>query len=106
MAKTAKVEENKTEKKEVKVAPKAAPSRRTPNQGKPNFFVRTYNGLRKWFQETIGELRKVHWPTREEALFLTRIVIVVIVVMKSHTWRPGLYFFARNRVADPIIKLD
>ena len=41
------------------------------------------NRLQKWWRETIGELRKVNWPTRKEALRLTWIVIVVIVVMGS-----------------------
>ena len=49
--------------------------------------------LRKYvFKETIGELRKVHWPTREEALFLTRIVIVVIVIMSLRLGRLDLFF--------------
>jgi preprotein translocase subunit SecE len=41
------------------------------------------NRLQKWWRETIGELRKVNWPTRKEALRLTWIVIVVIVIMGS-----------------------
>ena len=32
-------------------------------------------------RETVGELRKVVWPTREEALRLTGIVLTVIIVM-------------------------
>ena len=32
-------------------------------------------------RETVGELRKVSWPSREEALNLTGIVIVVMIVM-------------------------
>jgi len=39
------------------------------------------NRLQKWWRETIGELRKVNWPTRKEALRLTWIVIVVITIM-------------------------
>ena len=38
-------------------------------------------GIRLYFRETIGELRKVSWPTREEALNLTRIVVIVMVIM-------------------------
>ncbi len=30
------------------------------------------------FRETIGELRKVNWPTRREAINLTGIVLLVI----------------------------
>ena len=38
-------------------------------------------GITKWYRETVGELRKVSWPTRKEALGLTRVVLVVLVVM-------------------------
>ncbi|MBS1249937.1 MAG: Protein translocase subunit SecE [Chloroflexi bacterium] len=36
------------------------------------------NAIQRFYRETIAELRKVAWPTRNEALSLTRIVIVVI----------------------------
>ena len=39
------------------------------------------NAIVRYYRETIGELRKVSWPTREEALHLTRIVILVLIVM-------------------------
>ncbi|MCS6994372.1 MAG: preprotein translocase subunit SecE [Anaerolineales bacterium] len=39
------------------------------------------NAIVRYYRETVGELRKVSWPTREEAIHLTRIVIVVLVVM-------------------------
>jgi preprotein translocase subunit SecE len=38
-------------------------------------------GLRLFFRETMGELKKVSWPTREEAVALTRVVIIVMVIM-------------------------
>jgi len=43
--------------------------------------VKKPTAVQKWWRETIGELRKVVWPTRKEALRLTWIVIVVIVIM-------------------------
>jgi preprotein translocase subunit SecE len=39
------------------------------------------NVIQKWYRETLGELRKVTWPTRHEALRLTWIVIIVMVAM-------------------------
>ena len=39
------------------------------------------NAIRRYINETIGELRKVSWPTRKEATNLTVIVIVVTVGM-------------------------
>jgi preprotein translocase subunit SecE len=34
-------------------------------------------------RETIGELRKVSWPSRQEALSLTWVVILVMIVMAA-----------------------
>ncbi len=39
------------------------------------------NKISLFFRETIGELRKVNWPTRQEAINLTIIVLIVIAVM-------------------------
>lgn len=52
------------------------------------------NRVQRYFRETIGELRKVTWPTRSEAIGLTRIVIIVVVVLGAIL---GLldFFFAR-----------
>jgi len=39
------------------------------------------NKIQTFFRETMGELRKVTWPTRQEAINLTTIVLIVIGVM-------------------------
>ncbi len=41
------------------------------------------NAIQRWFRETVGELHKVSWPTTEDALRLTRIVILVVVAMSA-----------------------
>ena len=38
-------------------------------------------GIRGFYRETIAELRKVTWPTRPEAIHLTRVVLIVIVTV-------------------------
>jgi preprotein translocase subunit SecE len=43
--------------------------------------VKRPNFIKRYVTETVGELRKVTWPTRKEASNLTVIVIVVIVIM-------------------------
>ena len=48
-------------------------SRETPEARQENRFQR-------WFRETRAELSKVSWPTREEGLRLTGIVLVVTVI--------------------------
>ena len=37
--------------------------------------------IKRWWKETIGELRKVNWPTPKQAWRLTKIVVVVIIIM-------------------------
>lgn len=41
------------------------------------------SGIRRFYRETMGELRKVTWPTREEAINLTIIVIAVTFGMSA-----------------------
>jgi preprotein translocase subunit SecE len=60
LAKTGKKQVEKTEKKEV--------------VKKPNWLAARY-------RETVGELRRVTWPTRREARNMTGIVILVVFIM-------------------------
>jgi preprotein translocase subunit SecE len=45
------------------------------------FFQRITGGIRKMLRETVGELRKVSWPTTQETFHLTRVVVIVILAM-------------------------
>jgi len=42
---------------------------------------RQQNAIQRFFSETIGELRKVTWPTRKEAINLTLVVLMVTAFM-------------------------
>jgi preprotein translocase subunit SecE len=42
--------------------------------------ARQENGIQRWYRETRAELAKVSWPTREEGLRLTGIVIIVTII--------------------------
>ena len=53
------------------------------------------NAITKWWRETIGELRKVTWPTPMEAWKLTKIVVVVMIAMSAIL---GILDFAFTRV--------
>ena len=53
------------------------------------------NAIQRYFNETIGELRKVSWPTRKEALNLT---LVVLIVMAATTVVLGLLDFVFTRI--------
>jgi preprotein translocase subunit SecE len=39
------------------------------------------NAIQRFVRETSGELRKVSWPSREEATHLTGIVIITMIFM-------------------------
>lgn len=63
------------EKARVAEKPKATEKAKSPEKSRqPNALVR-------WWRETMGELRKVTWPTPEEAWRLTKIVLVVMFGM-------------------------
>ena len=39
------------------------------------------NAIQRFARETVGELRKVSWPTRQEAWQMTLVVLVVLFFM-------------------------
>ena len=41
------------------------------------------NRVQRYVRETIGELRKVSWPTRKEATNLTIVVLIVTFTMSA-----------------------
>jgi preprotein translocase subunit SecE len=44
------------------------------------------NKIKRFFRETMGELRRVTWPTWPEARNLTVVVIIVLVAMALFLW--------------------
>ena len=50
------------------------------------------NRVVKYFREARAEMRKVTWPTRQEALHLTGIVLAVTIVMSILLWVLDLLF--------------
>ena len=58
------------------------------------------NAIQRWWRETIGELRKVVWPTPPEAWRLTKIVIIVIVIVGAFL---GLLDFLFSNLIEWII---
>ena len=39
--------------------------------------------ITRWWRETVGELRKVTWPTPQEAWRLTKVVIATMILMSA-----------------------
>ncbi|GIV63057.1 MAG: preprotein translocase subunit SecE [Chloroflexota bacterium] len=52
-----------------------------PEKSKPAEKSKQPNRLVRFWRETIGELRKVSWPTPQEAWRLTKIVLAVMGLM-------------------------
>ena len=44
------------------------------------------NAIQRFFRETMGELRRVTWPTWPEARNLTVVVLIVLVIMTLFLW--------------------
>ena len=56
------------------------------------------NAAQRYLSETMGELRKVSWPTRQEAVQLTIVVLVVMVFM-------GLFLGLVDLIAGHLLNL-
>ena len=41
------------------------------------------SAIQRWWRETVGELRKVSWPTLPDAWRLTKIVLIVMFAMSA-----------------------
>lgn len=50
---------------------------------KKSITKKKQNFIQRFYRETVGELRKVTWPTKEEALNLTKISLVVTFGMSA-----------------------
>jgi preprotein translocase SecE subunit len=59
--------------------------------------------IRKYFRETAGELRKVHWPTWPEARSLTTVVLGVMLAMALFL---GLFDTAFGWVMNGVIRVQ
>jgi preprotein translocase subunit SecE len=69
-------------------AQREAPPRRSlglktppPTRGARPQGTRRRFGVPRWLEDIASELRKVTWPTREETLYLTMVVIVVSIAV-------------------------
>lgn len=61
------------------------------------------NFLFSYFKETRAELRKVHWPSRQEARTLTLVVLGVTVAMAALL---GVLDFVFDRLLNGIVNIN
>lgn len=63
------------------VAPKKADKAKAKDK-KPGFFTR----LKKSWKLAFGELKKAHWPSRQEVTTYTGVVLVTVAIITVLIW--------------------
>ena len=58
--------------------------------------------IQRFWRETVGELRKVSWPTSEEAWKMTKLVMLVMAFMSVIL---GLFDFVFSRLISLLVAL-
>ena len=48
---------------------------------KKNVFVRIWNKIRKFFKDTVSELKKVSWTSKTELFKSTKLVVVTVLAV-------------------------
>jgi preprotein translocase subunit SecE len=70
---------------------------------KPSQIAGFFAPVQKYFRETFGELRKVHWPTWPEARTLTGVVLAVMLAMAIFL---GLFDFLFGELMIRVLRLE
>ena len=69
---------------------------------KANWFVRAWGGICRYFRELRSELKKVVWPTPQQVLKNTLIVLACVLVVGVFIW---LFDFVARVGIDGLIDL-
>ena len=48
---------------------------------KENVFVRIWNKIKKFFKDTVSELKKVSWTSKTELFKSTKLVVVTVLAV-------------------------
>ena len=75
---------SKKQEADTKVAPKKAEGNKKTKDKykKPGFFAR----MKKSWKLAFGEMKKVHWPTRQEITTYTGVVLVTVAIITGLIW--------------------
>ena len=68
---------------------------------KENWFKRAWAAIRRYFRELRSELKKVVWPTPQQVLKNTLIVLACVLVVGVFIW---LFDFVARYGIDALIK--
>ena len=69
---------------------------------KENWFKRTWDKTKKYFRELRSELKKVVWPTHQQVLKNTAIVIGCVIAVGIFIW---LFDFVAQIAIDALISV-
>ena len=69
---------------------------------KENWFARTWGSIRRYFRELRSELKKVVWPTPQQVLKNTLVVLACVVAIGVFIW---LFDFIARLGIDGLISL-
>jgi preprotein translocase subunit SecE len=61
-------------------AASSAAEKKAKEEKKPNFFVRTWGKIKKFFRDYVSEMKKVVWYPRDRVIRDTGIAVAVLVV--------------------------
>ncbi|MFN3705935.1 MAG: preprotein translocase subunit SecE [Thermoflexales bacterium] len=70
---------------------------------RPSAIATALDPAREYVRDTLGELRKVHWPTPVNARNLTTVVMVVVIVMAAFL---GIFDFLFEQLILGVLRLD
>lgn len=59
---------------------------KTRSGKKPNWFVRRWRAIKSWGHDMRIELKKVHWPSRQELFKNCLSVLVCVLVVGVCVW--------------------
>ena len=48
---------------------------------KENVFVRIWNKIKKFFKDTVSELKKVSWTSKTELIKSTKLVVITVIAV-------------------------
>lgn len=70
------------------MAKKANETKASKNKSakKPNWFVRRWRAMRSWAHDMKIELKKVHWPSRQDVVKNCLSVLVCVLVVGVCVW--------------------
>lgn len=63
-----------------------AVAKKTETTGFMNNFTNKFKARTEFFREVWNELKKVHWPTRNQMLMYTGVVFVTVAIFAVLIW--------------------